>query len=148
MARDARCRISYLLIPSIMQRKLELARFPCSFRVVFCRPSFGRRNEISCTYLLLLKKKENFDHLLFLFRFFLFLLNGAFEVEATKRRSKQRQRGSASERPSDQSTFRADATCITATSKWHREKGQPLLNERSGEERDRRKGSKAINFNI
>lgn len=58
VARDARCRISYLLIPSIMQRKLELARFPCSFRVVFCRPSFGRRNEISCTYLLLLKKTK------------------------------------------------------------------------------------------
>lgn len=69
-----------------MQRKLELARFPCSFRVVFCRPSFGRRNEISCTYLLLLKKKENFDHLLFLFRFcFVFvewgIRSGSYEAK-------------------------------------------------------------------
>lgn len=39
------------------------------------------------------EKKKNFDHLLFLFLFFLFLLNGAFEVEATKRRSKPATKG-------------------------------------------------------
>lgn len=30
--------------------KIGTTHFPCSFRFVFCRPSFGR-NEISCTYL-------------------------------------------------------------------------------------------------
>lgn len=134
MARDARCRISYLLLPSIMQRKLELARFPCSFRVVFCRPSFGRRNEISCTYLLLWKKKKTLITCCSCFFFFCFCWMGLSKWKPRSEEASQRQRSSASERPSDQNTFRADATCITATSKWQGKRSTIIeWEERRGE---------------